>query len=77
MEQESINNLMHIKKILSLEFNKIMLKKDKDLAHRDYYLNIIQMIDLTLQNIEIACDPSKHIQIKKRCNPDENKSIKS
>ena len=71
MNQESINNLMHIKKILSLEFNKIMLNKDKDLAYRDYYLNIVQMIDLALHNIEIANDPIKYKQIKRRCNPDE------
>ena len=71
MNDESINNLMHIKKILSLELNKIMLNKDKDLAYRDYYLNIVQMIELALSNIEIACDPAKYKQIKKRCNPDE------
>lgn len=71
MNQDSINNLLHIKKILSIEFNKIMKEQNKNLAYRDFYVNIVTCIDLIRANIEIANRPDEYLETKKKCNPDD------
>lgn len=71
MNDESINNLKHIEKVLTEELRKIIKLSDKDKAHHDFYINICKLIQLTQQNIEIANRPDKHIKLMRLCNPDE------
>jgi hypothetical protein len=73
MNQESINNLKQIEKILLEELNKRIKDADKNIAYKDFYINICKLIQLTQQNINIANRPDEHIKIKKSCNPDEKK----
>jgi predicted nucleic-acid-binding Zn-ribbon protein len=74
MDSDSINNLTHVKKIISLEFNKYMKLQNKDLAYREYYKNLVNILELLRSNIEIANRPDEFIKIKKRCNPDDKKT---
>jgi hypothetical protein len=71
MNQNSINNLNHVKKIMSIEFNTIMKDKDKDRAYHDYYVDLISVIDTLREMIDIASRPDEYIKIKKMSNPDK------
>lgn len=73
MTPESINNLNHVKKIMSLEFNTIMKDKDKNRAYHDYYVDLINVIDNLREMIDIASRPDEYMKIKRSCNPDDKK----
>lgn len=66
MNPESINNLNHVKKILSLEFDKLMPLQNKNKAYRDAYVNLINIIDLLRINIEIYNSPDKYLEKDKK-----------
>ena len=73
MNQESINNLQHIEKVLNLELEKIIKYSDKDKAYHDFYINICKLIQLTQQNIDIASQPDKYLKLMRLSNPDDKK----
>lgn len=62
IDQESLNNLNHMKKILRIEIDKVIMKKDQDLAYHEYWLNLVNIFESIRSNIDIANDPIQYIK---------------
>jgi hypothetical protein len=67
----SLNNMEHIKKIVSKEMNDNLKSKNSNIIMKDYFSNLCLIHEFTRHSIDMLSNPSEYIKYKKLGNPDE------